>query len=133
MAPQQSSQRRQSHEHELNHVRTVANAAAAEQFRRCVLDPAAADAPCDEAFAPGSLFVKYEYELPGCLEQDFKGISANLKLNPGEFPPGRDWRWQKLSARLDVIEDGAPQVCLLCHIDHCGETPYGHDLRCLPD
>ena len=123
---------RQSHEHELNHVRTVANPAAAEQFRRCVLDPHAADEPCAEPFPEGSLFVKYEYELPGCLPEDFKGISANLKLAPDSFPAGRDWQWQKLSSRFAVEENGAPAVCLICHLDHCSGLK-GHDLRCLPD
>lgn len=123
---------RQSHEHELNHVRTVANPAAAEQFRRCVIDPHAAAEPCAEPFPEGSLFVKYEYELPGCLPEDFKGISANLKLAPDSYPAGRDWQWQKLSSRFKVEEDGAPAVCLICHLDHCSGLK-GHDLRCLPD
>lgn len=123
---------RQSHEHELNHVRTVATPEAAEQFQRCVLDPGAVDHPCEAPFPEGSLFVKYEYELPGCLPADFKGISANLKLAPNSFAAGRDWQWQKLDARFRVEDDGAPAVCLLCHIDHCS-APDGHDLRCLPD
>jgi hypothetical protein len=123
---------RQSHEHELNHVRTVANPLAAEMFRRCVLASDGADTPCQALFPEGALFVKYEYELAGCAPADFKGISANLKLAPGAYPIGRDWHWQKLDRRLRVVEDGAPHACLLCHIDHCG-APDGHDLRCLPD
>lgn len=126
---------RQSHEHELNHVRTVADAGAADIFRRCVLERPAEgplDPSCTAPFPEGSLFVKYEYELPGCAPADFKGVTANLKLAPGSYAEGHDWRWQKLTPRLRVVEDGAPIVCLLCHIDHCG-PPDGHDLRCLPD
>ncbi|MCC6624581.1 MAG: hypothetical protein IT385_25255 [Deltaproteobacteria bacterium] len=126
---------RQSHEHELNHVRTVADPGAADIFRRCVLEApegGATDPACAAPFPEGSLFVKYEYELPGCLPEDFKGVTANLKLAHGSYPQGYDWRWQKLTPKLRVLEDGAPLVCLLCHVDHCG-APDGHDLRCLPD
>jgi hypothetical protein len=126
---------RQSHEHELNHVRTVANREAADIFRRCVLlrDPSLPlPDDCTAPFPEGSLFVKYEYELPGCLPEDFKAVTANLKLAVGSYPEGHDWRWQRLTPKLRVVEDGAPLVCLLCHVDHCG-PPDGHDLRCLPD
>jgi len=130
---------RQSHEHELNHVRTVADPASAALFRRCVLERPAEgsgvplDPSCEAPYPEGALFVKYEYELPGCLPEDFKAITANLKLRPGSFAEGHDWRWQKLTPKLKVIEDGAPLVCVLCHVDHCGAPGDGHDLRCLPD
>lgn len=120
---------RHSHEHELNHVKTLANAAAAEQFNRCVLTPGA---NCADLFPEGALFVKVEYELEGCKPEDLKGYTVNKKLAAGSYADGHDWQWQRLTKRLEVTEDGAPLVCLLCHIEHCS-APNGHDLRCLPD
>lgn len=120
---------RASHEHDLRYVRIVANAAAVAMYRRCILVPAAG---CSEPFPVGALFVKYEYELPGCFPGDFDGYTASLKLAPGSYPEGHDWRWQRLTPKFRVTEDGAPLRCLLCHIDHCA-APAGHDLHCLPD
>jgi len=120
---------RASHDHELNNVRTFVNRSAVEMFQRCVLVP---DAHCTEPFPVGTLFVKWEYELPGCDPVDLKGYTANVKLPAGSYPEGHDWHWQRLTPRLKVVEDGAPMTCLLCHIDHC-RAPYGHDLHCTLD
>lgn len=123
---------RPSHEHDLRHVRVVANLAAADRYRRCVLTARPDDPLCQEPFPEGALFVKYEYELPGCVPAELVSYTANAKLAKGAFESGRDWRWQRISPKFKVEEDGAPWRCLLCHIDHC-EPPYGHDLRCTPD
>jgi hypothetical protein len=119
-----------SHEHELRFVRTVADAASAEIYRRCV-PPSAA---CTEArFPVDSLFVKLEYDSPtGCEPSALAAYTAVKKLQDGALPEGFNWRWQRVSPALDVEQDGAPDVCLRCHTDHC-LAPRGFDLRCVPD
>ena len=127
---------RWSHEHELNHVRVVADPAAADIFRECVLTGLGDDCEIDGApvggFPVGSIFVKYEYDDFGCEDSDFLGYTASLRLEDGSFPEGWDWQWQQVGPDLELLDDGAPPVCLGCHINHC-ESPYGLDLRCLPD
>lgn len=119
---------RHSHEHDLRHVRIFVDAESAALYQRCVLR----DEPCEQPFAPGALFVKLEYDREGCLDEEFVGYTATRKVEPGTYPEGVDWRWQRLDADLRVMQDGAPPVCLRCHIDHCA-APEGHDLRCTPD
>ncbi len=117
-----------SHEHDLRHVQIFADPASAELFQTCVLD----QGECTEPFPVGSLFVKREYEFPDCKPEDLTSVTATLKLEPGSYPQGRDWQWQRLETDLTVVEDGAPFLCIACHEDHCS-PPYGHDMRCLPD
>lgn len=119
---------RHSHEHDLRHVRIFADDAAAPIYHRCVLFWE----PCEQVFPPGSLFVKMEYEREGCRDDELVGYTATRKVEPGSYPEGFDWRWQRLDPDLEVMQDGAPPVCLRCHIDHC-TSPEGHDLRCTPD
>lgn len=118
---------KESHEHELHFVEIFADPMSAELFDTCVLDQSACD-----PFPTGSLFVKREYEYPGCLSQDFVGYTSSLKLDAGSFAEGRDWHWQRQAPDLRVIEDGAPFFCVVCHEDHCS-APYGWDMRCIPD
>ena len=119
---------RHSHEHDLRHVRIFVDREAAAIYYRCVL----LGEPCDEPFRPGALFVKLEYDREGCRDDEFVGYTATRKLDPGALPEGADWRWQRLDRELRVMDDGAPPVCLRCHIDHCS-APDGYDLRCTPD
>ncbi|MEN9578106.1 MAG: hypothetical protein RJA70_1115 [Pseudomonadota bacterium] len=122
---------KKSHEHDLRHVRIVADERSADIFKRCVTQ-AGAGRCVEEAFPKDSLFVKYEYEHAGCKDNDLVSYTATLKLEPGSYEAGRDWHWQRASRSLEVEADGAPDVCLRCHINHCDE-PHGFDLRCLPD
>jgi hypothetical protein len=122
---------RHSHEHDLRHVRVFADPAAAEIFERCVLS--GLGGRCDVSrFDTGALFVKYEYDLPGCDPRELTSYTASLRLDDGDFPEGRDWHWQRLTPAMDVAEDGAPARCIQCHVNHC-DPPDGLDLRCLPD
>lgn len=121
---------RHSHEHDLRHVQTYADAASAEIFAACVTG---SEAECDhEGFPEGSLFVKYEYENEGCEAEDLVSYSASLRLRDGSSRAGRDWHWQRANPDLEIVSDGAPAPCLTCHIDHCS-APAGFDLRCRPD
>lgn len=120
-----------SHEHDLRHVRVLADPDAAEIFERCVLT--GLGGRCDvDRFATGALFVKYEYELPGCDPQELSSYTASVRLEDGDYPEGLDWHWQRLTPAMEVVEDGAPDRCIQCHVNHCAE-PFGLDLRCLPD
>jgi hypothetical protein len=122
---------RHSHEHELRHVRILADPAAAEIYERCVLT--GLGGRCDvDAFPPGSLFVKYEYDLPDCPPWELLSYTASLRLEDHSYPEGLDWHWQRVTPNLQVAEDGAPPRCIQCHVDHCS-PPDGLDLRCLPD
>jgi hypothetical protein len=121
---------RPSHEHELHYVESYADAESAEIFRDCVL---LGGPSCTRtAFPKGALFVKYEYEYADCSAQDLVGYTATLRLAEASSKEGHGWHWQRLSAELAVVSDGAPAVCLNCHIDHCS-PPNGFDLRCRPD
>lgn len=119
---------RHSHEHDLRHVRIFVDREAAEIYYRCVLRQEL----CEERFAVGALFVKLEYDREGCRDEEFVGYTAARKLGAGALPEGQDWQWQALDPGLRVTADGAPPVCLRCHIDHCS-PPEGYDLRCTPD
>lgn len=119
-----------SHEHDLRYVRTIADPASAEQYRRCVPPTSSCT---EKRFPTGSLFIKLEYDsLTGCEPANLISYTANRKLNDGDLAEGFDWQWQRLTPSLEVQEDGAPRVCVLCHIDHCS-APDGFDLRCVPD
>jgi hypothetical protein len=118
---------KQSHEHELHHVEIFADEASAQLFQTCVLDQSSCD-----PFPVGSLFVKREYEYPGCLPQDLVAYTTSIKLESGSYEAGHDWHWQKQDPDLRVTEDGAPFFCIACHVDHCS-PPYGWDMRCIPD
>lgn len=122
---------RPSHEHDLNHVRVFADPEAAEIFVRCVLT--GLGGRCDvDRFDTGARFVKYEYQFADCEPDDLVSYTTSLRLEDGAYPEGLDWHWQRLTPAMEVVEDGAPDRCLQCHINHCRE-PYGLDLRCLPD
>jgi hypothetical protein len=118
---------KQSHEHDLRYVRIFADPVSAPLFETCVLNANTERCPV-ETFPEGALFVKYEYEYVGCKEQDLVSYTATLKLAPGSYPAGKE----RASKSLRLEADGAPPVCLTCHINHCA-VPKGFDMRCLPD
>ena len=121
---------RSSHDHELRHVRIFADPVAAQIYERCVLG---STGPCpDSGFPADSLFLKLEYELAGCADDELLSYTATLRLEDGAYPEGLDWHWQRCSPQLRVEEDGAPARCLGCHTEHCA-PPHGFDLRCVPD
>ena len=118
-----------SHEHELRYIRVVVNAAAADNYARL-----ANGATPDAAYPVGAMLVKLEYDSAGC-ENDLLGYTAMEKLMPGANPAGHDWRWQRVDAERNVLQDGAPTTCLGCHRHHCQEPECGYphcgfDLTC---
>lgn len=126
---------RHSHEHDLRHVRIFADVASGRLWDRCVRRAGG----CTEPFPEGARFVKLEYDRPGgcaagdcCTDEHLVSYTVSLRLAEGALPEGHDWHWQRLDPDLKVTDDGAPPVCIGCHVDHCS-PPYGHDLRCTPD
>lgn len=121
---------RESHDHDLRHVRIFADEGARPLYERCVLP----NVPCDEPFPTGATFVKYEYELAGCKDEALVSITASIRLDAASDPMGRTWRWLRLDPDGSIVEDGAPVRCLSCHVNHCAPpTGAGHELRCTPD
>jgi hypothetical protein len=109
---------RHSHEHELRFIRVFASESAATPYATL-----SAEAP----YPPGAILVKAEYDDGLC--EEVLGFTAMQKLVEGENPDGGDWRWQKLDADLELLEDGAPLRCVSCHAQHCA-PPHGFDLSC---
>jgi len=121
---------RHSHEHDLRYVRSYADPTSAQIFKDCVL---LGPPTCRHAgFPKGSLLVKYEYETEACDATDLVSYTATLRLADDSFPEGLDWHWQRATPELKVTDDGAPPVCLNCHIEHCS-PPNGFDMHCRPD
>lgn len=109
---------RHSHEHELRHIRVVANPSAAQNYDIW-----------DQPYEVGSLLVKLEYDAEGCRDEDLLGYTAMEKLEEGGNPAGGDWWWQTVSPGREVTEEGAPNRCINCHTVHCA-PPNGFDLTC---
>jgi hypothetical protein len=109
---------RHSHEHELRHIRVIADALAFQNYDIW-----------DHPYAVGSLLVKLEYDDEGCRDEDLLGYTAMVKLEEGENPEGGDWWWQTVSPERRVVEQGAPSRCIACHTVHCA-PPNGFDLTC---
>lgn len=107
---------RNSHEHELRHIRVFASPSAQAPYTE--LSPRV-------PYPPGATLVKLEYELPGCRAEDFIEYTVLHKLAGGE---GR-WLWQRVAPDRRVLEEGAPRRCVACHTFHCA-PPLGYDLTC---
>jgi hypothetical protein len=152
-----------SHEHDLHHIRIFVDDLAGPIYDSCMTrliecarvelegtgaaagdadgvpkhlghtECAQALAACRVPFPEGARFLKYEYEHAGCEDDDLGSIVVTERLADDSYPNRWDWRWQRIAPDGIVEEDGAPGRCLNCHIDHCGEVPYGWDLRCVPD
>lgn len=111
---------RQSHEHELRFIRVLASPSAQAPY---------AALSADTPYPVGAILVKAEYDDFGCEAETLLGFTAMQKLAEGESPDGGDWRWQKLDTERALIEDGAPERCVNCHVQHCA-PPHGYDLSC---
>jgi hypothetical protein len=111
---------RNSHEHNLHHIRVFANAAAEEPYRE--LSP-------DTPYPVGAILLKPEYDYPGCNPEDIVRFTVMEKQPSGYSARGNDWRWIQTSADLTIEEDGERPGCISCHEDHCA-PPVGYDMTC---
>lgn len=115
---------RQSHEHDLNYIRVFANDLAAAPY--AALSP-------DVPYAPGALLVKAQYDDDACTQ--LVAYTVMARQEPGYATGTFDWRWQRLDADLNVLEDGPQPVrCLSCHAVHCSPPRgEGFELTCADD
>lgn len=117
---------RLSHEHWLHSVNVVVNDVGLASYTSWQVDAKQAI-----PFPEGSVVVKPEYDDQFC--QHLIGYTVMRKQAKGWWPEGSDWRWQKLDAQRQVIQDGKlDKACVSCHQWHCA-PPNGFDLTCTPD
>jgi hypothetical protein len=62
---------------------------------------------------PGTLIVKEEFDDPDCATR--AGWTLMQKQPPGYDARSGDWRWQRLDAQGQVLEDGRLARCSSCH------------------
>jgi hypothetical protein len=71
--------------------------------------------------AQGSTIVTAETDQPDCT--GLTGYTLMFKETQGYNSAAGDWRWQKLDAQRDVLQDGRVQDCITCHAT-CGPYDY---------
>lgn len=113
-----------SHEHELAYINVLVDAAAEEPYRE--LSP-------DFPYPIGATLVKPAYLDEDCTT--ITGYTAMQKISENTAPDGTGWRWQRLNADREVLEDGVIGSCITCHAHHCtpgqcGTPDCGYDLTC---
>lgn len=113
---------RLSIEHELDHMRVLADPASAARYRRCVTP----ELPCNEPFPAGAVIVKAQYRDADCT--DLRRITA-VRREPEAPAEAGGWRWQAAGADGAVTEDGSLRSCVGCHR---GCDP-AYDLMCSMD
>lgn len=113
-----------THEHDLRYIRVVTDEAADVPYQ--ALDAA-------YPYPVGATLVKLEYDDEACTE--LIAYTAMQKQPAGYSEAGADWRWQRLDADRNVLEDGEISSCITCHQHHCtwpicGYEACGFDLTC---
>jgi hypothetical protein len=108
---------RRSGDHDLNYIRvlTAPEATDAYQYR-------------EVPFPVGAVVLKAEYADEGC--SDLTGFTAMRKEPVGSAPAAGDWLWQRVSAKREVREEGAPTRCVSCHRPCQTSSAGGYDWTC---
>ncbi len=75
-------------------------------------------------FPAGSLIVKEEFADPACTDR--LGWTLMEKQPDGYDDRHGDWRWQRLDAGGNLLEDGKLAGCASCHASGC----RARDLAC---
>lgn len=109
---------RASGDHDLNHVRVLADPLAVDAYRMR-----------DRPFPIGAVVLKEEYEFSddtciGPIQQ----WTVMVQLASGSSSSTLDWHWQKLDAQRNVVSDNEPR-CYACHAT-CGVPPDGYLSTC---
>jgi hypothetical protein len=108
---------RHSHEHELNHIRVLADPAAVGPYLGW-------NAP----FPVGATLLKLEYDDDACSH--LIRYTVMQKRAAGSDVERGDWRWQTVSPAREVLPS-ATATCVGCHRVHCSEADgTGFDLTC---
>lgn len=101
---------RLSIEHELEHIRVLADPATAAQFGACLDAEPGPD--CDQPFSEGAVLLKAQYRDDDCT--DLLGFTA-VRRQADAPAAGGGWRWQAVEPDGAVTLDGAPPSCVGCH------------------
>ncbi|HEY0989935.1 MAG TPA: cytochrome P460 family protein [Kofleriaceae bacterium] len=108
---------RASGDHDLNHVRVLADPLAAEAYMRR-----------DRPFPTDAVVLKEEYEFSDdTCTGPVKQWTAMVQLAAGTSPSTLDWHWQKVNGG-NVVSDNEPR-CYGCHAT-CGVPPDGYRGTC---
>ncbi len=115
---QQTRACRLSIEHDLMHIKVLADEAAFPPYMNRT-DP----------FPTGSVVVKEEYgqdddKCSGAIQ--FYTVMKKLPI--GTDAAAQDWTWQKVDTSFDTIDTNI-KSCTNCHAD-CGNAPDGYDGTC---
>jgi hypothetical protein len=93
---------RSSVEHPFSHVRVLVEPESRERYDQGPFP-----------FPVGALVVKEEFSDRDC--QVPLGTTLMRKEPAGYYPAFGDWRWQRLDATGQVMEDGKLATCASCH------------------
>lgn len=107
---------RPSGDHDLHHVRVLADAVAAPPYL-------GRDAP----FPDGAIVLKEEYGFADDACED-EIVAWTVMTRITGSPETLGWRWQKVASDLTVISEDDSR-CIGCHLD-CGVPPDGYDGTC---
>ncbi|MCA9515243.1 MAG: cytochrome P460 family protein [Myxococcales bacterium] len=109
---------RTSGDHDLHHVRILADPAALAPYR-----------DRDQPFPVGSLVVKEEFDF-GDLDCTGPIVQWTVmqKLEDGSAPDQLDWTWQKIDTKRRVVTQNDTR-CTGCHLV-CGASPEGYEGTC---
>lgn len=107
---------RASGDHDLNHVRVLADDAALDAYQNR-----------DEPFPEGAVVVKEEYEFDDdTCEGPIKQWTLMQRLQDSGDTLG--WRWQQIDAQRHVVSEDSSR-CIGCH-SGCGVPPDGYQGTC---
>ena len=109
---------RKSGDHDLNHVRILADPAALAPYQDRA-DP----------FPEGAVVVKEEYDFADdTCSGDLVQWTVMSKMAEGAAPELLDWHWQTVDPDRNVVDDNSLR-CAGCHSD-CGAPPVGYAGTC---
>lgn len=76
----------------------------------------------------GSLFVKEEFTDPLCAGEMRRWTA--MRREDDAYPLLDGWHFQVRATDGAVLEDGAIEDCVSCHLNECGGTESGFDGTC---
>lgn len=109
---------RSSGDHDLNHVRVLADAEALGPYNNR-----------DVPFPTGAVVLKEEYDFADMTcSGPLKQWTVMVKMDPGSSEETLDWHWQRVDANRHVLDDNK-HTCYACH-SQCTESVGGYDYTC---
>jgi hypothetical protein len=109
---------RSSGDHDLNHIRILADPLAVDAYRMR-----------DRPFPTGAVVLKEEYDFSDdTCTGPIKQWTVMVQLAADTAASTLDWHWQKVDLHGDVVTDNEPR-CYGCHAT-CGVAPDGYKGTC---